>query len=158
MHKHVHALVEAGLVHTLDGRRRGVRLRRAGQGTATLPLLGRIAAGRPIEAVPREDSLEVPASMLTAAHCFVLEVIGDSMVEAGILDGDRVVVEPREHASDGDIVVALIGGQETTLKRLYRRRDQVELLPANSALPPLVLAPDDVRIQGVVTGLIRRYV
>lgn len=156
MHKHISALVEAGLVEPMDHRQRGIRLAEAAHGNA-LFLLGRVAAGRPIEALPNPEAVEVPAGLRGRGRCYVLEVRGDSMIEAGILDGDRVVVEARECAEDGDLVIALIDGSEATLKRLAHRGGKVVLVPANGALSPMEYAPERVRIQGVVTGLLRAY-
>jgi repressor LexA len=159
MHKHVQALVDAGLVAPLDGRRRGVRLATADEPAeaVALPFLGRIAAGQPIEAIPDNVTADVPASMITGRPCFVLEVRGDSMMEDGILDGDRIVVESRSHADNGDVVVALIDNEAATLKRLEQRPGEVILHPANSALSSMSFEPERVRIQGVLVGLIRAY-
>lgn len=158
MHKHIQALVEAGLVEPMEGRQRGVRLRpQAEADSSQLPLLGYIAAGRPIEAIPDSQTVEVPAVLRSNGACYVLEVRGDSMVDDGILDGDWVVVESREHARNGEIVVALIDEQEATLKRIEQRAGRVVLHPANAAMQPFVYAPQQVRIQGVVVGQMRRY-
>jgi repressor LexA len=159
MHKHVQGLVEAGLVEPMDGRHRGVRLRpRAEPGSpGNLPLLGYIAAGRPIEALENPEQVEVPQRLRGRAPCFVLQVRGDSMVEAGILDGDWVVVEARDHARNGEIVVALIDDAEATLKRIEQRPGRVILHPANRALEALEYPPDRVRIQGVLVGQMRAY-
>ncbi len=158
MHKHIHALVEAGLVQPMDGRQRGVRLQTASRlATEALPLLGTIAAGRPLEAVEDTLTFEVPSALRSDSPCFVLQVRGDSMIEDGILDGDWVVVESRNHARNGEIVVALVDGNEATLKRIEQRPGQILLHPANAALRPLVYAPEQVQIQGVVVGQMRRY-
>ncbi len=158
LHKQVQALVDAGLVEPMNRTRRGVRLtaqaRRREDG---LPLLGRIAAGRPIEAVADSERLEVPRSLRTREDCYVLQVRGDSMIEDGILDGDWIVVEPREQASNGEVVVALVDGADATVKRLLQRPGEVVLIPANSAMEPIHLAPGRVSIQGVVVGQMRRY-
>jgi len=122
-----------------------------------LPLLGRIAAGRPIEAVVDEERVEVPARLRTREDCFVLQVRGDSMVEDGILDGDWIVVEPRDQARNGEVVVALVDGAEATVKRLLQRPGEVVLIPGNSALAPMHFAPERVVIQGVVVGQMRSY-
>lgn len=159
LHKHVQALVEAGLVEPMDGRQRGVRLRQREHGAAVrrLPLLGRIAAGRPIEAVADPEEVEVPAALAGRGDCYVLAVRGDSMIEDGILDGDWVVVEHRSHARNGEIVVALVDGSEATLKRIEQKPGAVVLHPANAAMEPMRFAPERVQVQGVVTGLVRRY-
>jgi len=125
--------------------------------SGSLPLLGRIAAGQPIEAIPGEDTLNL-SDFLLGPNRYALRVVGDSMIGAGILSGDTVVVEHRDSARDGEIVVALIDSQEATLKRLKRRRDgKVELIAENPAIPPMVYAAERVRLQGVVVGQLRSY-
>jgi repressor LexA len=122
-----------------------------------LPLYGRIAAGAPIEAVrDNSNSIEVPPSMLGRGEHFALEVAGDSMIEAGIFDGDTVVVQRGETAENGTIVVALIDENEVTLKRLRRRGASIALEPANKAYETRIFGPDRVRIQGKAVGLIRK--
>jgi repressor LexA len=162
LHKHVQALVEAGLVEPMDRRQRGVRLaagvcEESEAGEEGLLLLGTIAAGRPIEAVANPEPLAVPRQLRGRGECYVLQVRGDSMVEEGILDGDWVVIERRDHARNGEIVVALIDGEEATLKRIEQRPGEVLLHPANAAMAPLRYAPDRVRIQGVLVGQMRAY-
>lgn len=161
MHKHVQALVAAGLVEPLSGKQRGVRLSAAnGDERQTLPLLGRIAAGRPIEALEDPQQLEVPAQLRGRGQCYVLQVRGDSMIDEGILDGDWVVIEPRDDARDGEIVVALIDGEEATLKRIEQTPGACILHPANAAsaeFTPMRYAPERVQIRGVVTGQMRAY-
>lgn len=123
-----------------------------------LPVLGRIAAGTPIEAIQHErDRLQVPESMLGAGEHFVLEVQGDSMINAGILDGDYVVIRRADSANSGDIVVALVLGEEATLKRLRRKGASVALEAANPAYETRIFGPDQVAVQGRLVGLIRRY-
>ncbi|MGH9442558.1 MAG: transcriptional repressor LexA [Thermoanaerobaculia bacterium] len=119
-------------------------------------LLGIVAAGRPIEPFPDSDSIEVPPSLLGKGDHFVLKVRGDSMVEDGIHDGDYIVVSRRESAENGQTVVALLKG-EATLKRFYAEGKRVRLQPANKVMKPIFAEPRDVRIQGIVTGLIRSY-
>lgn len=159
MHKHVQALVEAGLVEPMDGRQRGVRLRdlAAGSGADSLAVMGRIAAGRPIEALANPEMIAVPAWLRSDKPCYVLRVTGDSMIEEGILDGDWVVIEARDTARNGDIVVALVDGADVTLKRIEQRPDQVILHPANASMDPLRLRPEQVAIQGVLIAQMRRY-
>ncbi len=124
-------------------------------GALELPLAGQVAAGRPIEAIETPDSLEVPPSMVGPGEHFVLRVRGDSMIGDGILDGDYVVVRKQNHADSGQTVVALING-EATVKRLQRRGDRIELLPANPAMEPIVVPADaDFAIEGIVVGVIR---
>ncbi len=124
-----------------------------------LPLYGRIAAGTPIEALRDQNaSIGIPASLLghTGEH-YALEVAGDSMVEAGILDGDTVIIERGDTAENGAVVVALIDEQEVTLKRLRRRGASIALEPANKAYETRIFGPDRVKVQGRLVGLLRRY-
>ena len=123
-----------------------------------LPLLGKIAAGVPIEAIQQErDRLPVPESLLGPGEHFLLEVQGDSMINAGILDGDHVVIRRADHASSGDIVVALIMGEEATLKRLRKKGASIALEAANPAYETRIFGPDQIEVQGKLVGLIRRY-
>ncbi len=158
MHKHIQALVESGYVEPLSGKQRGVRLAVSSENDpSTLPLLGRIAAGRPIEALQDPQELEVPQQLRGKGRCYVLQVRGDSMVDEGILDGDWVVIEERDQARDGQIVVALIDGEDATLKRIEQLPDVCILHPANRDLAPQRYAPGRVNIQGVVVGQMRAY-
>ena len=158
LHKHVSGLIRAGFVEPMARRRRGVRLHGgAGETQGALPLLGTIAAGQPIEALEVPETLEVPEALRSRGDCFVLRVRGDSMVDAGILDGDWVVVESRTSARNGEMVVALIDGEEVTLKRIDQAPGRCILLPANPACEPMAFSPERVCIQGVVVGQMRRY-
>ena len=123
-----------------------------------LSILGRIAAGTPIEAIQQErDRMPVPESILGAGEHFVLEIAGDSMINAGILDGDFVVIKRTDSAVSGDIVVALVNGEEATLKRLRRKGASIALEAANPAYETRIFGPDQVSVQGRLVGLIRRY-
>jgi repressor LexA len=122
-----------------------------------IPLHGRIAAGMPIEAFEGDTMLQVPAALLGAGEHYALEVSGDSMVEAGILDGDYALVRRVDTARDGDIVVALIEDSEATLKYFRREGAMVRLDPANRAYDPQRYSPRQVRVQGKLAGLLRRY-
>ena len=123
-----------------------------------LAILGRIAAGTPIEAIQQErDRLQVPEAILGAGEHYVLEVQGDSMINAGIFDGDYVVIRRGATANTGEIVVALVDGQEATLKRLRRKGESIALEAANPAYQTRVYGPDQVQVQGKLVGLIRRY-
>lgn len=122
-----------------------------------IPLHGRIAAGVPIEALEGQSTLPVPAALLGAGEHYALEVSGDSMIEAGILDGDYALVKRTEVARDGDIVVALVRGEEATLKYLHRDAGMIRLDPANGAYDPQVYSPHEVQVQGKLAGLLRRY-
>ena len=129
-----------------------------GPESVDLPLYGRIAAGTPIEALrDTSTSIAVPASMLTGGDHYALQVSGDSMVEAGILDGDTVVIRRVDNADNGKIVVALVEGGEVTLKRLRRRHNSVALEPANAAYETRIFGPDQVQVQGELVGLMRNY-
>jgi repressor LexA len=130
--------------------------RAAGSATATLPLLGLVAAGRPIEAIENPEPVEVPASLLGPGERYALRVHGDSMIEDGIQDGDLVVVRRAHQAESGQTVVAVVDG-EATLKRFFRRDSRVELRPANAALRPMEWPAARVEIRGILIGLLRRY-
>ena len=148
-------LERAGLLAREWNARRGTRVLPPEPRGVELPLAGRVAAGKPIEAIENPDRIEVPASMAGAGENFVLRVQGDSMVGDGILDGDYVVVRKQATAESGQTVVALLA-DEATVKRFYRKGDQIELHPANPAMQPLVVEDSaDFRIEGVVVGVIR---
>lgn len=160
VHRHLQALQAAGLIEIEPRRRRGIRL--CGDGAAAegddaaLPLLGRIAAGRPIEAVADQQTLDLRC--LAGPNRYALRVQGESMIEAGILDGDTVIIEAAESARAGEIVVALLNGGEVTLKYYYPRPDgSVVLAPANSRMEPMRFAADQVSIQGRLVGQVRIY-
>jgi repressor LexA len=128
------------------------------EGVLGIPLMGRIAAGTPIEALQnRGAEVPVPMSMLGSGEHYALEVTGDSMINAGILDGDTVLIRKADSANTGDIVVALVDENEATLKRLRRRGDTIALEAANPAYETRLFGADRVRIQGTLVGLIRRY-
>ncbi|HVI30543.1 transcriptional repressor LexA [Phenylobacterium sp.] len=130
----------------------------AANDTRELPILGRIAAGTPIEAIQQErDRIPVPETILGAGEHFVLEISGDSMINAGILDGDFVVIRRTDSANSGDIVVALVNGEEATLKRLRKKGASIALEAANPAYETRIFGPDQVAVQGRLVGLIRRY-
>ncbi|WP_309622919.1 transcriptional repressor LexA [Novosphingobium sp.] len=122
-----------------------------------IPLHGRIAAGVPIEAMETASMLPVPAALLGAGEHYALEVSGDSMIEAGILDGDYALIRRTDSARDGEIVVALVRGEEATLKYLRRENGRVRLDPANAAYEPQIYDPREVVVQGKLAGLLRRY-
>jgi len=123
-----------------------------------LPLYGRIAAGTPIEALrDQHNSVAVPGSLIGRGEHYALEVAGDSMIEAGILDGDTVIIQRCDSAENGAIVVALVDNLEVTLKRLRRRGASIALEPANKAYETRIFGPDRVKVQGRLVGLLRRY-
>jgi repressor LexA len=126
-------------------------------GPNELPLLGRIAAGQPIEVLPGSETVPVPDVLTRRGENFVLRVKGESMIDDGIFDGDYVVIHRKEAAENGEMVAALVGG-EATLKRFYREADgRIRLQPANEGMKPLFVREGDLRIQGIVVGLMRRY-
>lgn len=122
-----------------------------------IPLHGKIAAGMPIEAIEGRSALSVPVAFLGSGEHYALEVSGDSMIEAGILDGDYALIQRTETARNGEIVVALVNEEEATLKYLHKEAGKIRLNPANSAYEPQIYGPDQVRIQGKMAGLLRRY-
>jgi repressor LexA len=126
--------------------------------TVQLPLYGRIAAGTPIEALrDQSNAIAVPSGMLGLGEHYALEVAGDSMIDAGILEGDTVLIQRCDTADSGAIVVALVDNNEVTLKRLRRRGDSIALEPANKTYETRIFGPDRVRVQGKLIGLLRRY-
>lgn len=136
----------------------GVRPAPAANDTRDLPILGKIAAGTPIEAIQHErDRIAVAESMLSSGEHYVLEVQGDSMINAGILDGDHVIIRKGDNANSGEIVVALVMGEEATLKRLRRKGASIALEAANPAYETRIFGPDQIQVQGKLVGLIRRY-
>jgi repressor LexA len=156
LHKHIQALIQAGLVEPTEGLQRGIRLVESARPDG-IPYLGRIAAGKPIEAIAQTELMQVPDQLLGRGPCYVLEVSGDSMIEEGIFDGDYVVIEQQDRADNGDIVVALVNNEEVTLKKIEQKPGQVILYPANSAMTAMIYRPDEITIQGVLRGLLRRY-
>jgi repressor LexA len=141
-----------------DTRSAGSPRRPDADGASNVPVLGRIAAGTPIEALQNKVAeVPVPASMLARGDHYALEVAGDSMINAGILDGDTVIIQQSDTANTGDIVVALVDDSEATLKRLRRRGDSIALEAANPAYETRLYGSDRVKVQGKLVGLIRRY-
>jgi len=159
VHKHIQHLVEKRMLRKAWNRSRSIEpVEPPSAGTTALPLLGRVAAGAPIEAIEVPETIDVPKDLVSRrGESFVLEVSGDSMIEDQICDGDYVVVESRSEARDGETVVALVRGSDATLKRFYREGAEVRLMPANAAYAPIRVPAADVQIRGVVRGLMRRY-
>jgi repressor LexA len=159
VYKHLEALKARGYVRRDANRARSIEVADlTGGGSRLLPLFGYVAAGRPIEAVATPESLCVPEDFLPhRGSCFVLRVQGNSMIDEHIEDGDYVVVESREDARDGEMVVALVDGENVTLKKIYREADAIRLQPANAELPPMRFEPSRVRVQGIVVGVMRKY-
>lgn len=158
VYKHLKNLEERGFIRRLSNQARSIELvDKPVTGESIVPLLGYVAAGRPIEAVANAEYLQIPQDFLTRGRNYVLRVQGDSMIEDHIADGDLVIVEERRHAHDGETVVALIDGEEATLKRYYREGRSIRLQPSNSAMEPIVVDESRLRIQGVVVGLMRKF-
>lgn len=151
-------LVDAGLVEPMHGKQRGLRLTRTQTNRSdSIPLVGAIAAGRPIEALAHPDPISLPNWLRGSPDCYALRVYGQSMRDAGIMDGDIVVIEPRKQVRNGEMVVALIDQTEVTLKRIEQLSDRVRLHAENPAFPTQEYAPERVNIQGVVVSAMRRY-
>ena len=148
---------ERAAARAVPGRRTVKPLPQPANDVIEIPLHGRIAAGMPIEALEGASMLAVPAALLGAGDHYALEVSGDSMVEAGILDGDYALIKRQEVARDGEIVVALVDDSEATLKYFRREGAMVRLDPANRAYDPQRYAPAQVRVQGKLSGILRRY-
>lgn len=159
VHKHLENLRRKGVIRRLPNQSRALELAVAADGRAVrVPLLGRVAAGTPIEPVESPETITLPEELLGRGETFALRVRGDSMVDDGILDGDVIVVEARSDADDGSTVVALVRG-EATVKRLYRdaAARTVRLVPANDRHAPIVVPADDVDVRGQVIAVLRRY-
>lgn len=176
IHRLITALVERGYLERLPNRARALEVKRLPEGydgsskkasirqvvaanaMDSIPLYGRISAGSPIEAIRDENgSVEIPPMMLGSGEHYALEVDGDSMIKAGINDGDTVIIKKANTANDGDIVVALVDGEEVTLKRLRRQGGKVILVPENDDYEDQVYSPDQVQIQGKLASLMRTY-
>jgi repressor LexA len=161
VHEHLSNLERKGYIKRSYNESRAIEIlpSDANPHAVELPLLGNVAAGLPIEAVTNQESLAVPDSFVgRAGSHYVLRVRGNSMIDEQIQDGDFVVVNERQRADNGETVIALINGNSATVKRYYRERDgRIRLQPANDAMTPIVVHEDDVMIQGVVVGVLRRY-
>jgi repressor LexA len=157
--KHLGALQSRGYLHRDSNRARSIQLSPGSSpGVQNLPLFGYVAAGRPMEAVSNPETLQVPDSFLPRrGNYYVLRVQGESMIEEHIQDGDYVVVESRETANPGDMVVALIDNETVTLKRFYPEGAQIRLQPANDRIAPILVDAGKVKIQGVVVSVMRKY-
>ena len=159
VHEHLSNLETKGYLRKNYNKSRSLELV-AAEGTLAveLPLLGSVAAGLPIEAVQQNETLAVPHDMLGKGNNYVLRVKGDSMVDEQIRDGDYIVVNSRQTADNGEMVVALVGGESATVKKFYRERDgRIRLQPANATMQPMYFAADEVQIQGIVIAVIRKY-
>ena len=155
--KYLKKLEEKGYIKSPWGnRKRALELVDPGPMAVTIPLLGRVAAGRPIEAITQAETIDVPEVLLRGDDHFALRVVGDSMVDDGIRDGDIVIVKRQRDARNGQTIIALIG-DDATIKQYHRRGARIELRPANSRMKPIVVGEEDLQIQGVVIGLIRKF-
>ena len=169
IHRIVSALEERGYIKKLNNRARAIEIiknvnlidKEGGKNKnniISIPILGKIAAGLPIEAISDNTNyIELPETLLKKGEYFILNVEGDSMIEAGIFDGDQVVIRKANDANNGEIVVALIDNNEATLKRIFKRGQQVALQPENSNYKTVIYGPDRIQIQGVLKHLIRSY-
>jgi repressor LexA len=156
--KHLEALERRGHLHRDPNCARAIQLSSTDGGVRSIPLLGYVAAGHPIEAVSNPETLQIPESFLPGRNQhFVLRVKGESMIDAHIQDGDYVVVESRETARTGDMIVALIDDENVTLKKYYPEGSQVRLQPANETLAPIFVDSERIKIQGVVVSVMRKY-
>ncbi len=159
VHKHVSHLLKKGLLRRGWNQNRSlepVRFERRPR-AAVIPLVGIVAAGRPIEAIEDVETLEIPESFLGRGETYALRVAGESMIDEGIRDGDFVIVERRRKARNGEVVIALIDGEEATLKTFRQEGARVRLIPANKSMKPMVFAARRVEITGVVTGVLRHF-
>ncbi len=159
VHKHLTNLQDKGFIRRAWNRSRSVELVRAPLGgrALDLPLLGYVAAGAPIEAVVSYETGTVREDLIGTRDTYALRVRGDSMIDEQIRDGDLVVVEDRQTAQNGEMVIALLDGSDVTLKKFYRENDHIRLQPANDAVAPIIVRADKVQVQGVVVGVMRRY-
>jgi len=161
VHEHLSNLERKGYIRKSYNESRSIELvsRDTGTPVVELPLLGAVAAGLPIEAIQDNETLAVPPDMISRRKDnYVLRVEGNSMIEEQIRDGDYIVVQAQNQAEDGQMVVALVSGESATVKKLYREADgRIRLQPANPTMEPIFAEAADVRIQGIVVGVIRKY-
>jgi repressor LexA len=163
VHKHISNLEEKGLLKRDYNRSRSIDVlplpNPSGTGVGndiTLPLVGRIAAGRPVEQVEQPETISL-TDFTRSKDVYVLQVTGESMQDEHIVDGDYVLVEKTQSARNGEIVVALLNGSDTTLKRFYKEDDKIRLQPSNAAMQPIIVPAATVQIQGRVVGVLRKY-
>ncbi|MBE9515782.1 MAG: repressor LexA [Proteobacteria bacterium] len=157
VNRYIHRLIDKGYLVAGDDSRRSLHLTDPADGELTLPLLGRVAAGKPIEAIEDRQQLNL-SQLLGGADRFVLEVKGESMINAGILPNDLVILQRSQHAQNGDIVLALIDNNEATLKRIkFHRSNKIELIPENDDMTSMHYKAEQVQIQGVLAGVVRSY-
>lgn len=159
VHEHLTNLAAKGYIRKADRASRSIEFPPETEPSVPLPLLGTVAAGQPIEAVEDSETLAIPGEMIRkGADHFVLRVSGESMIDEQIRDGDHIVVRARKTANDGETVVALVGNEDATVKKLYRESgNRIRLQPANANMAPIVEDAENVRVRGVVVGLLRTY-
>jgi repressor LexA len=159
VHKHLTNLQEKGFIKRAWNRSRSVEMipTNSGGRAVDLPLLGYVAAGSPIEAVATTETIAVPEDLVGRRDTYVLRVRGNSMIDEQICDGDFVIVEDRKTAQNGETVVALLSGSDVTLKKFYRENGRVRLQPANPTMQPIYVDPEQLQVQGVVVGVMRKY-
>lgn len=163
VHEHLQALAKKGVIKRYEGAVRGIEVIddavNTGINAIELPIVGYIAAGEPIDAIENPLNTVLVSSDLVSKtkRCYVLQVRGDSMIDEGIFDGDNVVIQHQETANNGDIVVALLDNGFATLKKFYKEDGMVRLQPANKKMDPIIVKEGELKVQGKVTGIIRRY-
>jgi repressor LexA len=159
VHHILTGLEREGLIRRIPNVSRGIEVVResAPEQEGEVPLLGVVAAGRPVEAILNNETVTVPRDMIGSQRTFALRVKGDSMINEQIREGDFIIVESRQTANNGQTVVALVDGSDATVKRFYKERDKIRLEPANPRYKPIIVDADRVTIQGVVRGVIRKY-
>lgn len=160
VHEHLTNLEQKGLIRKNYNRSRSLELvpSEIGPVAVVLPLLGNVAAGLPIEAIEEQESISVPHDMVRQGNNYVLRVQGTSMIDEQIRDGDYIIVNSRRAAENGEMVVALVGGESATVKKFYRESGgRIRLQPANPDMFPMFFHEDEVEIQGIVVGVIRKY-
>jgi repressor LexA len=153
--KHLEVLEKLGYI-AREAKARGIKVFSLQKvPTISLPFLGYIAAGAPIEVIEQKEEMDIPSTLVGRKPCYILQVKGNSMIEDHIMNGDFIVVEKCETADNGAVVVALINNESATLKRIYREKDRIRLEPANSSMKPIFVK--DIAIQGTVRGLFRKF-
>ncbi|MBF0409064.1 MAG: transcriptional repressor LexA [Candidatus Riflebacteria bacterium] len=158
VHKHLQSLGRKGYLDVMPRKSRWLQVKSENSsGAVEVPLVGIVAAGLPIDFCETPSTITLPESMLGRHETFVLRVKGESMIDEAIKDGDYVIVEKRETASNGEMVIACLDNEEVTLKRFYRERDQIRLQPSNPAMSPIIIKDRDVTIKGIVIGILRKY-
>ena len=160
VHKHLTNLEEKGFIRRSWNKSRSIEIvptDKHGAQSRELDLMGYVAAGQPIEAIVTNESIAVPEMLIGKNRAYVLRVKGDSMIDEQIRDGDFVIVEDRKTAENGEMVIALLNNEEVTLKMLFRQDGRIRLQPANKKMEPLIINSADLKIRGVVVGIMRRY-